>query len=195
MSPRSTPRHARSMADQLAAVRTHVEPQQSSLASQVQDDTVMLFPPLLAVDEIQVPDDAPAPAKESADQKALKSNTEYWLEFEEKIGDYPVAASLVDFMDQNPEMKRQFNGLYLKAQITIKAAQVQYAKEKSAQEDREKQANASAHVPSQQAQANPGGIWFWLGRTAGAVRFSPEPNVPGLVIMIAMVAACFTFGL
>lgn len=195
MNPRSPSRHARSMADQLAAVRTQVEPQQSDLASTVQDDTLMLFPPLLSVDQIHVPDDAPVPAKESSEQKALKSNTEYWLEFEEKIGEYPVAASLVDYMDQNPEMKRQFNGLYLKAQITIKAAQVAYAKEKSALEEREKQATASTHVLSQQVPAAPSGFWFWLGRTAGAVRFSPEPNVPGLVIMIAMVAACFTFGL
>lgn len=203
MSSRAT--QSRSMSEQLESIKGLVVSEVSS-ETPTSHDNVTPFPVLFSVEELEVPQDMPTPAS-AKPSDTLKSNMDYWLEFEQKVNEFPVAKTLVDFLDQNPEMRIQLNGLYLQACITIKRDQVKFAQDRSAVEQSEKQAAEHAAKSAADAlhereqtyrdaelrlerEALMSSPLYWLGRLVGSIKIWPKTNVPGFVSLAAIAALC-----
>lgn len=156
------------------------------------EDEPLVFPELMSVEEIVVPQDPVPAVKDAGLPAALKSNTEYWLHFESNIDDFATAKTLVDFLDAHPQMRFQVNGLYLKAQITIKRSQVVYAKERDAVQQVQVTASQAAllHEERQLAAARQSTPSFMLGRLVGTLGRSLVPNAPGLGVLLLVATGC-----
>lgn len=173
-------RPRKSLSEQLEPIKGLTVCEVSSDSAQT---SVLPFPKLLPVEQIVVPeDDTPNQASSSKETLALKSNTDYWAEFESHINEFAVAKTVVDYLDKDPEMKIQLNGLYVKACITIKRDQIKYAQEQEAAEG----AALARSAAMQQDLANAAAIarrrspLHWI-KSGIAAAWSSDANAPGVI--------------
>jgi hypothetical protein len=60
------------------------------------------------------------------------SDEDRWAEIETGIDEFAVAKTVIEFLNANPEELKQRSGLYLRAMVTIKRNQVEYAQAQAA---------------------------------------------------------------
>lgn len=191
-----------SMAAQLAPLRDQLPAGDSAANDGVQDGSQLPFPVLFTVEEIQPPADILLTEEESDAVQTLRSNTAHWVAFEQQIdqGDFATAKTVVDFLDQDAQLKAALCGLYVKACIAIKREQIKYAQQQDAVEKAAADVQAAAAVEAvAKAQADlkredadrkaaalrtqrqrERSVWYWLGRGFQAMRSSPHLALPGL---------------
>lgn len=195
-----------SLAAQLAPLRDQVPVDEGAMSDAAMDSSVLPFPVLYTAEEIQPPDDILSTEEDSTVNCKLRSNTAHWVEFEKQVesGDFATAKTVVDFLDQDAQLKAALCGLYVKACITIKREQIKYAQTQDAAEKAAETASAdekaqAALVAAEQAREKlqreeadrkaaallvqrqrESSVWYWLGRGFQAMRSHPQLALPGL---------------
>lgn len=201
MSTRRQPKAQGSIADQLQPVKDALAQGGHSANDHQADAAELVFPTLLSVEEIHVPGDAPSPATEMTPLQ-LRSNNAHWVEFEQLIerGEYAAAATVVDFLDSDAELKASLTGLYVKAQIVIKRGQIEFAQaqstaEKAAEEKTQAAAQLVVQRQAEQRQqearqlqaARQRSLAYWLGRGVAAMKQNPNVAGPGFAAVALLV--------
>lgn len=184
-------RQRKSLSEQLEPIKGLTVCEVSSDSAQT---SVLPFPKLLPVEQIIVPeDDTPNQASSSKETLALKSNTDYWAEFESNINEFAVAKTVVDYLDKDPEMKIQLNGLYVKACITIKREQIKYAQEQEVVESTALAQSAAAQKDLANAAviARQKSPFHWI-KSGIAAAWASDANAPGMIA--AGLALIFVLG-